>query len=63
MIYDIFIENAIIKKDNNSAIEAFLDILDYNETLLKLKTYNILISTYEMFLLDSQLFDVFEVYS
>lgn len=61
IIYDIFIENAIIKKDIDSAIQAFLDILDYNQTILNLRTYNMLISTYDLFLQDTNLFNLFEV--
>jgi len=60
-VYDIYIENAIIKKDFESAIQAFLDILDYNETVLSLRTYNMLISTYDLFLQDAPLFNLFEV--
>lgn len=61
LFYDIFIKNAFINKENDLIIEAFLDILDYDETVLTIKSYNVLISTYEYFLQDTHLFKLLEV--
>jgi hypothetical protein len=60
-IYDLYIEKAYLNKDYDEAVNAFLDILDYDETILNAETYNILLYVNKQFLKDKIYFEVLQV--
>jgi len=61
-LYDIYIDNAFSNKDYYECINAFFDILDYKENILKAATLNKILYSNKDILKDSVFVEVFEVF-
>lgn len=59
--YDIIISYAYENEDFNTVDEAFMDILDYKETILSQRSYNIVLSANPRFFKDIVMKELIEV--
>lgn len=60
-MYDQAIEILYKNKDYEFAIEVFLDVLDYDTTILNAKTFNIVLCSNDKFFKDKMLKELIEV--
>ncbi len=60
-VYDIYIQRAYAEKEYDEVIYAFLDILEYDATILKPETYNICLYSNKNIMKDKIYFDLLQV--
>ena len=61
LVYDILIKNAYDNKDYDLCVNAFLDIIDYRETVLNEETYIKIIFSNKYFIKDKIFVELLEV--
>jgi hypothetical protein len=60
-IYDIYIQTAYANKESDEVVNAFLEILNYNQTNLEGETYNICLYSNKLFAKDKIYYDILKL--